>query len=283
MTAPGLSLEFEHHERKIDRLSDSCVVLSSGDALLATEIIGRMTAPATSSVKDFATNLRDTYQAVHLERVEHVILRPRGLTWDEYKNRAAQLPLQGYLNIDQTIFNFGIGVVDFLVAGVDPSGGHVFRVHYDGIAGGSWLEWCDKIGSRATGSGSPHAAMLLSLEGQHRGLTAAETMYNVFCAKKSAELAPGVGPATDLAIIRVGGTENIPEATLVRLQDLRQKSQSREADRDAAIGRIYDERPEAKQHNPTTKYESGSMGVGESPRDAEAGGVAVSTTPAGAA
>ena len=81
ITAPGLSLEFEHQESKIDRLADSCVVMSAGDALLSTEVIGRMAALAgTPPVRERAELLRDTYMAVHLERVEHTILRPRSLT-----------------------------------------------------------------------------------------------------------------------------------------------------------------------------------------------------------
>ena len=87
MTAPGLSLEFEHHERKIDRLSDTCVVLSAGDALLATEIIGRMSSPSTSRVMDFAMALPDTFQAVHLDRVDHVLLPPASQPSADDKDR----------------------------------------------------------------------------------------------------------------------------------------------------------------------------------------------------
>lgn len=80
------------------------MILSSGDALLSAEVIGRLALPAgATTVRDTAERLKDMYQAVHLERAESVILRPRGLTWADYANRALQIPQQAYLNIDNLI------------------------------------------------------------------------------------------------------------------------------------------------------------------------------------
>ena len=56
----------------------------------------------------------------------------------------------------------------------------------------------------AVGSGGVHAAVRLSL-GQHNKVAPLlDTVYNVYEAKKAAEVAPGVGKMTDLAIIKNG-------------------------------------------------------------------------------
>ena len=241
ITVPALSLEFEHQEKKIETLNKGCVVMSSGDALLAAEVVektrAKLAALANPMVQQVAEALRSTYMPLHLERAEQVILHPRGLNLREFKERGAQqLPPQAYLNIDQLLFNFGIGVVEFHVAGVDGTGGHIFRVHYSGVAGGSWLEWCDKLGYRAIGTGGPHATIFLSMEGQHRGQGVAETLYNVYCAKRTAEVAPGVGAATDLATIIPEKIEFVNEQRLGKLAALREKHQQQKVTREEVEG-----------------------------------------------
>jgi hypothetical protein len=204
ITVPAINLEFEHADKKIEDVVSGCVVMSSGDALLAAQVIERTRSTLGGSshkVSSVAERLRDAYMSIHLERAEHVILHPRGFTLKEYKERGGtQIPAQTYLNIDQLLFNFGLNAVEFLIAGLDSTGAHVFRVYYSGVAGGDWLEWCDRLGYRAIGSGSSHASISLALEGQHRRLPVAETLYNVYSAKRNSEVAPGVGKATDIVV-----------------------------------------------------------------------------------
>jgi hypothetical protein len=139
ITAQALSLEFEHRESKIDLFSEKCAVMSSGDALLAAEIIAktRLAVPPGNgaTIISLAEKLRDTYQAIHLERAESVILKPRGFSFQDFKEKGAQqLSPQVYQEVTNLLFNFGINVVEFLVAGVDNTGSHIYRIHYNGMA-----------------------------------------------------------------------------------------------------------------------------------------------------
>jgi hypothetical protein len=225
ITATSLSLEFDH-EKKIEVLTGPCVVMASGDSLLAVEVIektqDKILPLADKTVRNIAETLKNVYMATHLERAESVILRPRGLTLIEYQQNGAQrLPLQIYLNIDQQFWTFGLAVVEFLVAGVDATGAHIFRIHYDGIAGGSWLEWCDRLGFRAIGSGAMHSSILLSLEEHTRQATIDQAIYNVYAAKKSAEVAPGVGPSTDVAVVTLSGVTFLTKDTFEKLNSVR--------------------------------------------------------------
>lgn len=227
ITVPAINLEFEHGDKKIEDVVSGCVVMSSGDALLASQIIERTRSTLGGSshkVEKVAERLRDVHMAVHLERAEHVILHPRGFTLKEFKEHGGtQVPAQAYLNIDQLLFNFGLGAVEFLVVGLDSTGAHIFRIHYDGVAGGDWMEWCDRLGYRAIGSGSSHASISLALEGQHRKLSVAETLYNIYSAKRNSEVAPGVGKATDVVILTAGKVDPVSDDRIKKLADVREK------------------------------------------------------------
>ena len=39
LTAPFLTVEFDHHDAKIDQIGDSCVALSAGDALCVQDVL----------------------------------------------------------------------------------------------------------------------------------------------------------------------------------------------------------------------------------------------------
>jgi hypothetical protein len=226
ITVPGINLEFEHADKKIDDITGA-VVLSSGDSLLASQVVER-TRNALGNrehrVLAVAEKLRDTYIDLHLERAEHVFLTPRGWTLQEFKDHgAAKIPAQTYLNIDSQLFGFGLGTVDFLVAGVDTTGAHLFHVFYNGVAGGDWLEWNDRLGYSTIGSGSSHASISLALEGQHRQLSVSETLFNVYCAKRNSEAAPGVGKATDISILTSGKVEVVTSQRMEKLNAIREK------------------------------------------------------------
>jgi len=223
-----MNIGFEHHERKIDEVTAKSVILSSGNALVAAEVIKRaslaINAAGIADILQCGSTLRDTYMTLHMERAEQVFLRPRGLTLQEFKDIGAQkIPPVIYQAIDGQFWNFCLNT-DFILAGVDASGGHIGWVHYQGVNGGGWLEWFDKHGFQAIGSGGAHAAILLCLNGQHKNLSIAHTVYNVLSAKTSAEVAPGVGPATDMAIITKDGIEYISDSDIEKLKNIRRET-----------------------------------------------------------
>jgi len=83
----AVGLEFEHPASKIETLG-GCAVVSAGDALLAAQVIERSREKLAGSSHDarrVADTLRETYMALHIERVERgtgglrepVRIRPR--------------------------------------------------------------------------------------------------------------------------------------------------------------------------------------------------------------
>jgi hypothetical protein len=133
-------------------------------------------------------------------------------------------------------FNLG---VDLIVAGMDLTGAHISAVINPGTSVS-----LDKLGYGAVGSGGIHATISLSLNGQtsRKGLT--ETLYGVYAAKKSSEVAPGVGQETDIAIIEVGKIFRCGVSILNALKDALDSSKSKTPDF-AKIEESYNEQHKA--------------------------------------
>ena len=106
--------------------------------------------------------------------------------------------------------------VDFLIAGLDEGGAHLSQVANPGT-----VYQLHKLGYAAIGSGGNHALMRLSLSSQscQRGLL--ETLADVYSAKKVSEVAPGVGSATDIAVIDTGhGIWPCPQPVIDELESI---------------------------------------------------------------
>jgi hypothetical protein len=69
----------------------------------------------------------------------------------------------------------------------------------------------DDIGFLAIGIGSWHASSQLMQVRYSRGWQFGQAIALAYAAKKQAEIAPGVGPDTDLYIVHRGGFRQVPE------------------------------------------------------------------------
>jgi hypothetical protein len=197
VTAGYLALEFEHPEKKVEQIKDFCVVMSSGDALVAFEIIEQLKKSATTlkTVSDIAEKLYRLLVDLSLKRAEQKFLTPRGLDWDIYRDRADRINPQLYMILDDYLTSFSLET-DFLVVGLDETGGHIVSVDFPGS-----IAYLDKIGFGAVGSGITHATVSLCLDGQMRNRTLPDTLFALYTAKRKAESAPGVGAESDMGVI----------------------------------------------------------------------------------
>jgi hypothetical protein len=100
-----------------------------------------------------------------------------------------------------------------IIAGVDGTGAHLFTV---GNPGG--VAQCqDVIGAVAVGSGQIHAiqSMISFRHGSMDPLK--DVLFRVFSSKRRAELAPGVGHETDLAVVSPHGVRHLSTRALEEL------------------------------------------------------------------
>jgi len=168
-----------------------------------------------------AERVKEAYVSVRMAKVREQIIVPHmgpdflrveatGKTLPEYL--AQQAAVYGQLVMLSSQFNLGS---DFIVTGVDTGGARICVVGHPGT-----LAWLDKLGYASIGSGGIHANIRLALGAQTRSRPLVDTVYRVFDAKKASEVAPGVGPQTDMAVVTAGGTKILSEGALNTLQEI---------------------------------------------------------------
>jgi 20S proteasome alpha/beta subunit len=204
-----LNLEFETEEEKVEKLSESCVALMSGNTAYAMEIIQntrlKLSGNASPNIGDVAELVKQEYSNCRMKKFyETSVVAMLGSDFERHVAKGGFLP--NYLQTQPMVFQqlvalsqqFNLGV-DLIVAGIDATSSHIFVVTNPG----TYISM-DKLGFTAIGSGGIHATAFLSLAGQTGKKPFFETLYNVYVSKRVAESAPGVGQGTDIAVIESG-------------------------------------------------------------------------------
>ena len=193
-----------------------------------------------------AEAVKDEYVSLRAVKIDETVLRATlGPDYTRFAQRGVSLPayLQPQPQVYQQIFmltqQYNLGV-DFLVAGIDDFGGHISVITNPGTS----LS-LDKLGYGSVGSGGMHAAIHLSLHGQMTHKQLVQTLYDVYAAKKIAEIAPGVGIATDLAIVDSTGVWDCTEPLIKALQETFDESGKKITPKLDKLEKIYSE-----QHKP---------------------------------
>jgi 20S proteasome alpha/beta subunit len=214
--------EFEHETPKIFQLSSSMVALMAGDALRASKILRPNITnanPDPRTAEEVANQIAASYACARDHQLEVEVFRPRGLTRAAfYEKGLPQILGNAAFQIDQVTAQYNLGV-SILVGGVDTRGAHLFDVSNPGGNAVSFQQ----IGFQATGMGQIHALQSL-IQSKHSSICAlAQTVFAVYIAKRRAEVAPGVGTQTDLAIVSASGTRKLTPDELNMLEQNYQK------------------------------------------------------------
>src|SRR5262249_5824155 len=107
--------------------------------------------------------------------------------------------------------------VSIILAGVDQSGAHIYSIEDPGTS----VRW-DRLGYNAIGSGQHHAMMMLLKKGQDRDVGINECVFKVYCAKRTSEVAAGVGTATEMRVITRKGVQALDKTQLGTLEKIYQ-------------------------------------------------------------
>lgn len=218
MATLGGIIEFEHDVPKIKQISERVVSLTAGDALrgaqLAADIAARVPAGAVS-VDAVGQEAVRAYVDRRRQQIETNYFTPRGLTMEAFYNvLQSRLLAQLAGMLDQQVSSFDYGV-DMILAGVDDAGAHVYALRNPGA-----LSNYAPIGFVAIGSGSLQAmqSMIGFRHTSTRSLMA--TVFSVYASKRRAEVAPGVGQSTDMAVITEDGLRFLAPGVLEQLTEL---------------------------------------------------------------
>lgn len=195
-------VEFEPPQTKVIFLTSSIAVMIAGDASLQLEILyevrevvqNRVTAEPTNwwRVRDVAGLCFDHFKMAKRTSVESAILDPLGLDYNSFIKLQKNLSPDLVDKIASEILNFEMEEIETIVTGVDPTGAHIYTVTNNGIR-------CrDSAGFAAIGAGYWHANSQFMFAGHSRTKPVPQTLLLTYAAKKRAEVAPGVGSATDM-------------------------------------------------------------------------------------
>ena len=182
MTAGDISTHRIIYERLFDRL-DACA--NENNILNIREIVS------------IYESLYDEYKNGMAERA---VLSPLGLTRREFIDRQDTMDTEFIDNISDRLSEYKIGDIDTIIAGFDGSklGGHIYVIR-DGVSS------CEsQVGFGVIGIGERHADSQFMMAGHCGYDPFYETLLLSYCAKKRAEVAPGVGKETDILINRAG-------------------------------------------------------------------------------
>jgi 20S proteasome alpha/beta subunit len=253
-------IEFEHAIPKVIEAPGRSAVMSAGDALAGSALIGSVVRSAAPRlVEDLAKAVAQSYLQLRQSRAEAQVLTPRGLTWAGYYGQHMQMQPQIVGMIDQLLANYNPGL-ELLVAGVDDAGGHLYSIHNPG---GTELRH-DVIGFAAIGSGALHAMQSMIGFGHISDHDLKETVFRVYASKRRAEVAPGVGNDTDVWIVRADGITVLNKEAMEELGELYKEflaSVAKDVGQRISKLEVPEERPAGKRPRPEFEVESTGHGA----------------------
>lgn len=226
-------IEFEPQQQKIIALTNSVVVMTAGDSSLQTEILSRVFGEVLARihadpdnwwrVRDVASLYIQHYNSERARRAEVAVLAPLNLTSDTFIQRQQQMAPTLVNTLVSEMLNLDIPAVETIITGIDPTGAHIY------VVSNGNLSCNDVVGFAAIGVGRWHANSQFMFNGHTRNRPVPETLLLAFSAKKRAEVAPGVGEATDIFTIGPGlGTYSpVGEHVIKKLEEIYEANRKR--------------------------------------------------------
>lgn len=198
----GGDIEFEPPQAKIQILTNSIAGMVAGDSALQAEIIRelrleidrRVAADPKQwlSVSDVASWYSEFSRQARGRRIERAILSPLGLNRETFISRQRELNPELLSKLATEMLTFEAAKTQMIVAGLDTEGPHIYIVSDGDVS-------CqDGVGFAAIGAGYWHADSQFMFARHTSWKPLPETLLLTYAAKKRAEVAPGVGRATDM-------------------------------------------------------------------------------------
>lgn len=218
LTWPMLNMKAESHVVKIQDLVPGCVLMGSGPGTYVGGIRAMMAFDNSSKVEVLGNSAKRAYAEFRERVIDETYIRPTfGLAFSLSGSGPPSLPdhLEKHPATMAQVFGitgqYNIGV-DLIVTGVDDAQTQIGWIGHPGT-----LQWLSDVGHAAVGAGGVHAMIRLTLLGQSPKTSLSTTLFNVYSAKRIAEIAPGVGSETDMAILSRQNTSWCDEELLKEL------------------------------------------------------------------
>jgi hypothetical protein len=219
-------VEFEPQQTKVYTITSSIAIMWAGDSSLQAEITQKLQSVVSErieaepenwwKVEDIANLFCDQYNRIRLRKAEAAILAPLGLNNDQFFEKQQHMAPQLVAKLATDLTNYAMPIVQAIICGLDKTGAHIFTVQNEHST------CLDTVGFAAIGAGYWHADSQLMFSGHTKYKPMPETLLSTYAAKKRAEVAPGVGRATDMFMIgpRLGSYIAIAPHVMAKLDEI---------------------------------------------------------------
>lgn len=287
-------IQFEPQQPKIFDITSSIVIMTAGDSAMQAEILQGVRRDVSMQIaaepkkwvdlRFAAETYAKHYNEVRSKKAESYVLAPLGLTMDAFISRQGQMSDTFIRQLASELYNFSAPHVEAIITGVDSTGAHIY------VANDADISCRDKVGFASIGIGSGHADSQFMFAGHSRNKPYPITVLQTFAAKKRAEVAPGVGEATDMFLIggAPGTYRAMPDLMLEILEkiykEVRAETQKAVEKSEGTINEIFKAIAQASTTPSEEQDTPEDGGAGETPSDTkEVRGIPAASEPAPAA
>lgn len=212
MVSTGVG-QFEHSLMKHQRINHHTVAMLAGRALLFDDLV-KMDSIDTLTFTQIKKNIFENFKKKRNDIINDEIFNIFGIDRDFIINSLKQPipnPFVGSILDKISNFNLETGI---LLAGFEEGKAQISEIN-----GNGFMDF-RSMGFHAIGSGGNQGAYTLLFQKQSKKDTLRTTVYNVYKAKRNAEISEGVGKETELMILSIGGVNNLSEKELAILNDI---------------------------------------------------------------
>ncbi len=232
--------EFEQNMPNPVKLADNCVASMAGNVLGFVPIYDEalcmiQQSKTTMPIQHIAEIVKTAYVNARNAKLEQEILAPIGLNLQSFYKANRSLSPELIANLTQSMNQYDYGV-SILIAGVDESGGHIYRIDNP-----ARVESYDTVGRCAIGSGVLYAISTFIGNDHDPKLDVDHVVAMTYEAKRQSEKAQGVGKATDLYVICNNGIIKLPKDKVDQLAETFDKKTDQEKDSVAKLENLVKE------------------------------------------
>lgn len=197
--------EYEPSQQKVGRLTSSSWVLIAGDYSIHSQAIldaRKQVGTNAADTRNVATIYGGCLQKIRLKAAEDEILAPLGLNMDTFIAQQREMSPSLVDSLATQLQHYSGEGVEALVVGMDSNSANLYYVDHRGT-----VHCFNDVGFAAIGLGAWHARSQLMQARYVNTVPFIRALAIAYGAKKTAEVAPGVGEETDIQIIFPSGIE----------------------------------------------------------------------------
>jgi hypothetical protein len=196
-------IEYEPPQFKVSFQTKRAIILIAGDYPTHTEALQQTGRTIANTSEDHPATIAEIYASslrqVKFKHACDIYLGPLGLTSDVFLSNSG-ISNEIVISLANQVQSYSGQPTEAIVVAADDTATHLYLIDSD-----SKVTCQDDVGFVAIGIGSWHAKSLLMQAKYFNRTNFAAALSLAFSAKKRAEIAPGVGRATDMFIVNKTG------------------------------------------------------------------------------